>query len=117
MNVKCQNSLVIVVFILLLLGLLVGLAWPAPYIVCDPQSGVQYYKVSGASWVPTGNVPAQADGSIKMDIATAPVGTSNLSFVACKTTAEWGEVCSTATPFSFTRPQSPTAPTGLKLAP
>lgn len=93
----------------------VTMAVASPFIICDPQTGVQYYKVTGAGWVPVTNVAAQPDGSIKMDIAAATVGTSNLNFVACKTTTEWGEVCSTATPFSFTRPTSPAVPQNLRL--
>lgn len=87
----------------------------SPWIVCDSQVGVTYYKVTGAGWVPVTNITAQADGSIKMDIAAATVGTSNLNFVACKTTTEWGEVCSTATPFSFTRPSAPAVPQNFRL--
>lgn len=93
----------------------VTVGFASPWIVCDPQVGVQYYKVTGAGWVPVTNVTAQADGSIKMDIAPATVGTSNLNFVACKTTTEWGEVCSTATPFSFTRPANPAVPVNFRL--
>jgi len=93
----------------------VTMAVASPFIICDPQTGVQYYKVTGAGWVPVTNVTAQPDGSIKMDIAAATVGTSNLNFVACMTTTEWGEVCSTATPFSFTRPTSPAVPQNLRL--
>ena len=93
----------------------VTMAVASPFIICDPQTGVQYYKVTGAGWVPVTNITAQADGSIKMDIAAATVGTSNLNFVACMTTTEWGEVCSTATPFAFTRPASPAAPANFRL--
>lgn len=89
-----------------------------PFIVCDPQTGVQFYKVTGAAWVPA-TVPAQTDGSIKMDISTAPVGTSNLNFSACA--QEWdgipGEVCSPTSPFSFTRRAAPATSTGVKLVP
>ena len=76
------------------------------------------YRVTGAAWVPA-TVPAQADGSIKMDISTAPIGTSNLNFSACA--QEWdgvpGEVCSLTAPFSFTRRSAPATSTGVKLVP
>ena len=91
-------------------------AWANPFIVCDPQAGVTSYKVTGAAWVPP-TVVAQADGSIKMDIAIAPVGTSNLTFRACIIDPIWGEQCSVTAPFSFTRPGIPTIPGGVKLAP
>jgi hypothetical protein len=47
---------------LLLLSLL------SPFLVCDPQAGVTYYTITGDSFF-TGNIPAQADGSIKKDLA------------------------------------------------
>ena len=93
------------------------LSWEAyanPFIVCDPQTGVQYYKVTGGAWV-VSPVTAQADGSVKMDIVAAPVGVSNLTFSACKDDVIWGEQCSVTTPFSFTRPATPTIPVGAKL--
>jgi hypothetical protein len=87
-----------------------------PFIVCDPQAGVSTYKVTGASWV-TSPVVAQPDGSIHMDISTAPVGTSNLNFSACWVDPVWGELCSVTVPFSFTRPGAPVTPKAVKLAP
>lgn len=86
----------------------------SPFVVCDPQTGVTHYKVTGAAWIP-GNVPAQADGSIKMDIAESPTGTSTLNFVACKADTLWGELCSTSSPFSFTRPAGPQVPANFRL--
>lgn len=92
--------------------------WANPFIVCDPQTGVTHYKVTGAAWV-VSPVTAQPDGSIKMDISMAPTGTSNLNFSACAT--EWdgipGEVCSPTAPFSFTRRGIPATSTGVKLVP
>jgi hypothetical protein len=87
-----------------------------PFVVCDPQLGVTHYKVAGATWVPA-SVPAQSDGSLKMDVATAPNGTSNLTFRACINDPVWGELCSVTAPFSFTRPGTPNTPAGVKLAP
>ena len=102
--------------IVLAMVLMATQAWANPFIVCDPQATVTHYKVTGAAWVPA-TVPAQTDGSIKMDISTAPVGTSNLNFSACRDDAIWGEQCSVTAPFSFTRPGTPVAPTGAKLVP
>jgi hypothetical protein len=93
---------------------MVGVASANPFIVCDPQTGVQYYKVTGAAWVAS-PVTAQADGSIKMDIVGAPTGTSNLNFSACLNDPVWGELCSVTAPFSFTKPTAPILPAGVKL--
>ena len=88
----------------------------APFMVCDPQAGVTFYKLTGPAWLPT-NVPAQPDGSLKVDVGTALVGVNNTTVAACKTDAVWGEQCSSTTPFIFTRPATPTIPTGAKLVP
>jgi hypothetical protein len=104
--------LVFSVFFTVLFGFTMALA--SPFIVCDPQAGVTFYKVTGPAWVPTTNITAQTDGSIKMDIATAPIGTSALGFRACNL---WGTIenCSTSSPFSFTRPVAPVTPVNTRL--
>jgi len=90
-----------------------------PFVVCDPQAGVQYYKVTGPAWT-TSPVTAQADGSIKMDVATSTVGVNSLTFAACRGDAIWGEACSATVPFSFARPVAvvtPTLPANIRLTP
>jgi hypothetical protein len=72
--------------------------------------------MTGPTWVPA-TTPAQADGSVKLDIAGSTVGTSNMTFSACWTDPVWGEQCSVTSPFSFTRPGAPVTPVGVKLAP
>jgi hypothetical protein len=88
-----------------------------PYLVFDAQTGVTSYKVTGPAWVPTTPVAAQPDGSLKMDVSAATIGTSNLTVQGCWTDAIWGEQCSSTVPFTFTRPGKPLAPTGGKLVP
>ena len=87
-----------------------------PFLVCDPQAGVTSYKLTGPAWVPT-SVTAQADGSIKMDVAAANVGSNSLTLKACVTDPLWGEACSAAVPFVFTRPSTPGTPVNTKLVP
>ena len=88
----------------------------SPFIVCDPQADVTFYKVTGPAWVPTTNVTAQTDGSVKLDIAAATVGTNAMTFKACNM---WGTIenCSTSSPFTFVRPSTPVVPSGLKVVP
>ena len=94
-----------------------GIVFAAPFLVCDPQAGITTYKLTGPAWVPA-TVVAQADGSIKMDAASAAVGVTALTVSACVTSADWPvENCSVAVPFSFTRPASPTTPKSIRLAP
>jgi len=84
-------------------------AWAAPYLVCDPQAGVTAYQVDGASWV-TGKVSAEPDGSLKLDVAPAPVGSTPLQVRACNS---WE--CSSPSPFGLVRPSAPSMPAGLRL--
>jgi len=89
----------------------------APFVVCDPQAGVTEYRVTGAEWVPTAGIPAEADGSIKMDVSMAPVGQSSLFFQACNVDPVWGVQCSISSPFGFSRPTTPALPATLRLTP
>ena len=80
-----------------------------PFLVSDPQSGVTSYQITG--WSET-NVVAQADGSLRMDVADAVQGTTyNLTIAACNV---WG--CSTTVPFVLQK-QLPSAPSQLRLVP
>ncbi len=104
------------ILIVLAIVLLPMAALAAPFLVCDPQTGVDHYVSTGPPWVPT-SVIAQADGSLKMDVSASTVGTNSLTVKACKNDAVWGELCSIAAPFVFTRPTSPTAPANTQLTP
>lgn len=97
-----------------------SVCFSSPFLVCDQQTGVQTYVITGPSWVPTTPISAQVDGSLKFDVAGAGsvVGTNSLTIKACKSDAVWGQVCSTAAPFSFTRPSSTLlAPSSIRLVP
>lgn len=86
----------------------------SPFIVCDPQAGVTSYQITG--WT-VSTQQAETDGSVKLDVASASVGTTNLTFAACKNDATWGVLCSEAVPFSFTRPSQPAIPANIGLIP
>lgn len=86
-----------------------GLCYASPFLVSDPQIGVTRYELTG--WTPT-TVTAQADGSLRMDVASAVVGTTSITLKACNV---WG--CSVSVPFSIIRPASLNAPSGITLVP
>jgi hypothetical protein len=109
-----MKKFILGVLIAILLFPVMGLA--APFLVCDPQTGITYYKLTGPAWVPATS-PAQADGSIKMDVAAALVGSNALTVAACVTNTIWGEVCSTTVPFSFSRPAAPATTSNIRLTP
>ena len=107
----------VAIMVVLSIGLLAAWAYANPFVICDPQATVTFYKLTGPAWVPA-TVQAQPDGSIKWDVSNAPVGTSTITAAACKTDALWGEQCSVySPPFAFTRPGVAVVPAGLKLAP
>lgn len=87
----------------------------APFLVCDPQSGVTSYKFTGPAWFPL-TTAAQTDGSVRLDIVASPTGVTSITVAACKTDSVWGEVCSATVPFSFTRPSAPTSPSTIRLS-
>jgi len=89
--------------------LITSTVFATPYLVCDPQSGVTSYQLTG--WSET-TVTAQADGSLRMDVADAVQGTTyNLTIAACNV---WG--CSTTVPFVLQK-QLPVVPSQLRLVP
>jgi len=78
--------------------------WAAPFLVCDPQAGVESYIISEEGQ-PDITTPAEEDGSIKYDMASVAEGTHLWSVKACNA---WG--CSAPSPFGFTK----SLPTGLQ---
>ena len=87
-----------------------GVASAAPFLVCDPQAGVTYYSITGDPYW-TASVPAQADGSLRTDLATIPGGAHTIQVLACNI---WG--CSSASPFSFSK-TLPAIPANTRVAP
>jgi len=103
------------ILIVLAMAFMASSVFASPFLVCDPQTGVTSYQLTGPSWVPT-STPAQADGSIKLDVATASVGANSLTVKACKDDPIWGVLCSDAVPFDFTRPAQAAPPAGIRLS-
>jgi hypothetical protein len=83
-------------------------AFSAPFLVTDPQAGVVGYEITGLGEPVT--FVAQADGSLKYDLASVNSGTYTLTVAACNM---WG--CSSTAPFGFSK-QVPAAPVGLRIA-
>jgi len=68
----------------------------APFLTCDPQSGVTHYEVSGA--VPVQVVAAAADTRLRFDLVGLPPGNYHFEVKAMRITDnEWG--VSSASPF------------------
>jgi hypothetical protein len=93
-------------------------AMASPFLVCDPSPGITEYVVTGPSWVQS-PVPAQPDGSIRMDVVQSIPGDNALTISACSVDTTWGRYCSTPVPFTFNRPgtSNVTEPRGTKLVP
>jgi hypothetical protein len=106
-----QRFIRIFLFVAVLIS--VGIpVWAAPFLECDPQTGVEWYELTGLPAPLDGShVPAQADGAIRMDLAQTPIGGPYaLRVRACNI---WG--CSDYVPFEFARPGAPIPPAGLRL--
>lgn len=116
MEVYCMKKLFVLVMLLLSLCAFVSSISAAPFLVCDPQTGVTHYKFTGPAWIGTQTL-AQPNGSLQKDVAAATAGTNSITIAACITDALWGELCSATVPFVFTRPAAPSTPVNTKLTP
>lgn len=103
-----MKKLLIVAFILYATN-----AMASPFLVSDPASGVTFYKITGLPWIDV--VPAQADGSLKTDVALSPLGVNNVKVSACISDPTWGEACSADVGFTYTRPAPPAITKGIRL--
>lgn len=94
-----------------------AVAYASPFLVSDPNPSAVggYSDITGAPWLASPQTPLQADGSVRVDFAAAPVGSSSLQVRVCKEDATWGTLCSDTVPFAFTRPGPPSAGGGLRL--
>jgi hypothetical protein len=100
-----RKKVLFTVVVLLVFGLFI--AWGAqakPFIVCDPQAGVQGYEITGIPGVP-GMVAATVDGAIKYDLAGIPIGTYNATIKPCNVW-DCGEAA-VMPPFTKTVPVKP----------
>jgi hypothetical protein len=91
-------------------------AHSAPFVVCDAAPGVTHYTLTGPAWMPA-SVPAQPDGSLKVDIAQSTPGSTSMTAKACITDPIWGVACSDAAPFAYTRPAPPVTIKAIRLTP
>jgi len=111
---------ILVSVVMLMLFLFASVCAASPFLICDPPLAgdpvVTNYQLTGGSWVPA-SVPAQADGTIKLDLANAPVGTNTMTVKACGVPDDVWEECSDSVPFTFTRRLAPKLPRTLKLIP
>jgi hypothetical protein len=90
------------------------IAYCAPFLVCDPQAGVTLYRITLDPFfiVP---IPAQPDGSLKVDLVGIPSGTHSIAVAACKGDPVWGEVCSATSPFSFVKPTGASTAVNIRI--
>ena len=98
--------------LLVIIGLLSynTLAISAPFLICDPQAGVDKYEVyQDGSEIAT-DIPAQPDGSLRYDLAGVTPGSYEFNAKACDV---WGCSALSANPTQSPAPSSP--PTGLEM--
>ena len=86
-------------------------ALASPFLVCDPQAGVETYNIWQDGVQLAGNVPAQPDGSLRYDLEGITPGSYTFTVDAC--TESWG--CSDASN-PYLSPAPAQQPTGLRLS-
>jgi len=108
---KTQNVIATIILAMVIVLGIVAICCASPWLVCDPAptEGRTHFVLTG--WTPT-TIPAESNGSIRMDVASAVVGTTNLTIRACNT---WG--CSTPVAYPLVRPASVSVPVNIQLAP
>jgi len=94
----------------LLFFLLPGVAFTGPFLICDPQPGVETYQVYQDNVLLSDNVAAQTDGSLKYDLKDITPGKYSFTSKACA--GPWG--CSTLSD-PFVSPEPVSKPTGMRL--
>src|SRR3990167_5364682 len=115
-------------FALLIVLVVPVAAYAAPFAVADSYTtGVipDTFRVAldgAAEVVSPAFSGTMSDGTVltntlHFDVGAVTVGAHSLTVKACKDNGVWGEACSAASPFSFTRPAlvAPLIPTGTSL--
>jgi hypothetical protein len=105
---KTQNVISASILAALIILGIVAVCLAAPFLVCDPQSGVISYQFTGDAFFTT--KVAESNGSLRYDLVGLPNGAHNINVTACNDL--WG--CSLATPYSFTK-GVPTAPGNIHI--
>lgn len=92
-----------------------------PYLVCAPQAGVDAYKIKWSMTAPEEIVPAEADRSLRYDLAPLPPGdypsaevcAGDEYFLDGQPTGIYN--WSTPRPFALEKPVTPGVPVSLGL--
>ena len=93
--------------VLLALLLLPGLAWSAPFLICDPPPAadqITRYEIA------IGSATVSTPAPLHYDLTSVPAGAHTWQIKACSL---WE--CSAAVPFAFTRPGKVGAPAGFGI--
>lgn len=107
-----MKKLIGILSITLLIILMSTLSMAAPFLVCDPQAGVQSYEIFiDGQQVTGGPILAEVDGSLQYDLAGTTPGAYTFTAKACAD--PWG--CSEDSD-PFVSPPPVLKPTGLRLA-
>lgn len=94
-------------------------------LVCDAQTGVTQYQIDwnrSGNWTAFPMIPAQADGSLSLDLTATAPGTFTAQVrggaqYELDGVPQGGLVWSNPTPFVLKKPAMPTAPAGIGLGP
>ena len=98
--------------LLIMLLLLPSIVSAAPFLICDPQAGVETYQVYQDGAEIAADVPAEADGSLRYDLVGVVPGVYEFTAKSCNV---WG--CSALSPDPFTSPGAAQPPIGIRGEP
>jgi len=99
------------ILIIIAVFLVPVIAVAAPFLICDPQAGVEFYEVFKDDLLMSADILAEPDGSLRYDLQGTTPGVYQFSAKACS--EPWG--CSTVSD-PYESPAPALRPTGLRLA-
>lgn len=88
--------------------LLASTAQASPWLVCDPQPGIDGYawSLDGGEWSEQPYTLLDADSAIVCDLKDVLKGNHTIQVKAFKNDSLWGRMESETVPFGFARPSS-----------
>lgn len=109
-------------FFLIVFLLIPMIVWAGPFVVCDPylSSSPQptiFIVVMDGGTASDSQPQLLADGSKRLhyDVGLVSAGNHTITVKACLDDPVWGRLCSSESPFSFTRPATLVVPANFGL--
>lgn len=100
-----------IIYLVLIILISVGSVSADPFLICDPQAGVETYEAYRDGELMEADIPPEPDGSMRYDLEGIDPGAYSFTAKAC--VGDWG--CSELSdPYLSNTPMS--KPTGIAIA-